>query len=73
MLLFATAWIVARQASLSLTMSQGAQTHAHCVSDAINHLNPLLYTTSPAFSLFPALGSLLMSRLFATGSQSIGA
>ena len=42
------------------------QTHVHWVDDAIQPSHPL----SPSF---PASGSFLMSRLFASGGQSIGA
>ena len=49
-----------------------AQTHAHWVSDAIQPSCPL---SSPSLlsSIFPALGSFLLSRLFTSGAQSIGA
>ena len=50
-----------------------AQTHVHWVSDAIQPFHPLSSPSSPAFNLSPALGSFLMSRLFESGGQSIGA
>ena len=49
-----------------------AQTHVHWVSDAIQPLSPVI----PFFSFpqtFQASGSFLMSRLFTTGGQSVGA
>ena len=49
------------------------QTHVHRVSDAIQPSHPL---SSPFFSCLqfsPASGSFLMSWLFASGGQSIGA
>ena len=50
-----------------------AQLHVHWVSDAIQPSHPLL-SPSPAFlQSFPASGSFLMSRLFTSGGQSIGA
>ena len=48
-----------------------AQTHVHLVSDTIQPSHPLL-PPSP-FASFPASGSSQMSRLFASGGQSIGA
>ena len=46
--LFATPWITARQASLSITNSQSSQTHVHRVSDAIQPSHPLLSPSPPA-------------------------
>ena len=48
-----------------------AQTHAYWVDDAIQPSWPLLF--SSCLQSFPASGSFLMSRLFASGGQSIGA
>ena len=48
--LFAAPWIVARQASLSITNSL-SQTHVHRVSDAIQPSYPLLSPSPPAFNL----------------------
>ena len=48
-----------------------AQNHVHWVSDVIKPFHPLS-SPSPAFSL-SASGSFLMSRLFISGGQSIGA
>ena len=49
-----------------------AQTHVHWVGDAIQPSCPLSSPSPPVFS-FPASGSFLMSRLFESGGQSIGA
>ena len=48
-----------------------AQTHVHCVGDAINHLFLLHFPSCP--HSFPASGSSLMSRLFAPSGQNIEA
>ena len=51
-----------------------AQTHVHWVSDAIQPPHPLLPASfSSCLQSFPASGSFPMSRLFASGGQSIGA
>ena len=49
-----------------------AQTHVHWVSDAIQLTCPVTPFSS-CLQSFSALGSFLMSRLFASGGQSIGA
>ena len=49
--LFATPWTVARQASLSITSSQGSQTHVRQVGDAIQPSHPLSSPSPPTFSL----------------------
>ena len=49
-----------------------AQTHVHCVSDAIQPSHPVTPFSSCPQS-FPASGSFPMSWLFASGGQSIGA
>ena len=49
-----------------------AQTHVHGVSDAIQPSHPVIPFSSCVQS-FPASGSFLMSWLFASGGQSIGA
>ena len=51
-----------------------AQTHVHWISDAIQPSRPLSPSSSLALNLsFPASRSFSMSRLFASGGQSIGA
>ena len=51
---------------------QLAQTHVHRVGDAIQPSHPLLFPSS-CLQSFPALGSFLMSQLFTSGGQRIGA
>ena len=46
------------------------QIHVHWVSDASNHLILCLLSSCP--QSFPASGSFPMSRIFASGGQSIG-
>ena len=46
--LFATPWIAARQASLSITNSQSSLRHVHQVSDAIQPSHPLSSPSPPA-------------------------
>ena len=46
--LFATPWIAARQASLSITSSWSSLTHIHRVSDAIQPSHPLSSPSPPA-------------------------
>ena len=70
--LFATPWIAARQASLSITNSQSLLklTSFESVMPS-NHLIlccPLLLPPS----IFPASGSFPMSQFFSSGGQSIG-
>ena len=48
------------------------QSHIHWVGDAIQTSHPL-WSPSSCLQSFPASGSLLMSWLFASGGQSIGA
>ena len=70
--LFATPWITARQASLSITNSWNLpKPHVHRVGDAIQPSYPLSSPSPPALN-FPASGSFQISQLFASGSQSIG-
>ena len=54
--LFATLWIAACQASLSITNSQSLLTHVHHVGDAIQPSHPLLSPSLPTFSLFQHQG-----------------
>ena len=49
-----------------------AQTHVHWVSDTIQPSHPLLLPFSFCLQSFQASGSFPMSRLFASGDQSIG-
>ena len=70
--LFATPWIAACQASLSITqLPESTQTHVHWVSDAIQPSHPVVPFSSCPQSA-PASGSFPMSQLFAWGGQSIG-
>ena len=57
----------ARQASLSFTLSQFAQTRVHRVGDAIQPSHPLSHFSCP--QSFPASGSFPVSQLFASGGQ----
>ena len=71
--LFVTPWTTARQASLSITNSRSLP-KLMSIELAIpsNHLilcHPLLLLPS----VFPSAGSFLMSQLFISGGQSIGA
>ena len=50
-----------------------AQIHVHWLRDAIWPLHPLLLLFFFCLQSSPTLGSFLMSQLFASGSQSIGA
>ena len=49
-----------------------AQTHIHCVSDAIQLSNPVI-SFSFCLQYFPASGSFPISQFFTSGGQSIGA
>ena len=53
-------------------LPQFAQTHVHCISDAIQPSHPLVPFSS-CLQSFPASGSFLMSQFFPSGDQSIGA
>ena len=72
-LLFATPWIVACQASLSFTISWSLLKFMSIESVMLsNHLipcRPLLLSPS----IFPSIRVFLMSRLFTSSGQSIGA
>ena len=50
-LLFPIPWIVARQASLSITNSEFTQTHLHWIGDAIQPSHPLSSPSPPTFNL----------------------
>ena len=72
-LLFATPWTAAPQASLSIAqLPESIQTHVHWVSDAIQPSHPLSSPSPPALQYFPASGSFPMSQLFTSGGQNIG-
>ena len=70
--LFATPWIAACQASLSITNSPSSlrlrSIESVMPSSHLILCRPLLFLPS----VFPASGSFPMSQLFAAGSQSIG-
>ena len=46
-----TSWTAACQASLSLTISQFAQVHFHCISDAIKPSHSLTHSSLSALDL----------------------
>ena len=68
--LFATPWIAARQASLSITNCQSTQTHVRWVGDAIQPSHPVVPFSSCPQS-FPVSGSFQMSQFFESVGQSI--
>ena len=49
--LFATLWIAAHQASLSLTFSQFARFHVHCIGNAVQPSHPLMPSSPSALNL----------------------
>ena len=65
--LFATPWIAARQASLSIASSQSLLLSQWCHPTISSSVVP--FSSCP--QSFPASGSFQMSQLFASGSQSI--
>ena len=69
--LFATPWTAAHQASLSFAVFQFAQTCGHWVGDAIQPSHPLLPPSTSALNLSQH-HSFPVSRLYASGGQSIG-
>ena len=69
--LFVTSWTAAHRASLSFTISQGLF-KLMCIESG----HPTIWSSVIPFSCpqsFPASGSFLMSQLFTSGGQSIGA
>ena len=71
--LFATPWIAACQASLSITNSWSSlKLTIHWVSDAIHPSHPLSSPSPPAPNPSPASESFPMSQLFTWGGQSTG-
>ena len=72
--LFVTPWTAARQASLSTSPSPGACSNSCPLSQwCYPTISSPVVPFSSCLKSFPASGSLLMCRLFASGSQSIGA
>ena len=51
-------------------LAELAQTHIHCVGDAIQPAHPLSSPSPPAFSLSSASESFPMSQFFTSGDQS---
>ena len=71
--LFATPWTAARQDSLSFTNSQSMLKLMSIESVCHPIISSSVVPLSSCLPSFPALGSFLMSQLFASGGQSIGA
>ena len=71
--LFATPWTAAHPSSLSFTVSQSCSN----LCPLSQWCNPTISSSATLFSFclqsFPASGSFLMSQLFTSGEQSIGA
>ena len=67
--LFATSWIAARQASLSITISRSSLRLTSI--ESVMPSSHLIFTSCP--QSLPASGSFPMSKLFAWGGQSTGA
>ena len=67
--LFATPWIAARQASLSITNSQNSSPLSRWCHPTISSS---VVPFSSCFQSFPASGSFPMSQPFASGGQNIG-
>ena len=71
--LFVTPWAAAHQPSLSFTISQSL-VKLMCIESTMPHNRLILCCSfSSWLQSFPASGSFPVSRLFASGSQSIGA
>jgi len=70
--LFATPWIAARQASLSITNAQSPPKPMPIESVMPSNHLILCRPFSSCPQCFPASGSFQMSQLFASGGQSIG-
>ena len=66
-----TPWNSARQAFLSFTLPEIAQTHVHWVSDAIQPSPPLSSPTPPA-SIFPSIRVFSSGSVLWSGGPSIG-
>ena len=70
--LFTTPWTTACQASLSCTISQSLLRLMSVESVMPSNCLILCCPASSCLESFPASGSFLMSRFFASGGQSIG-
>ena len=68
---FATPWTAACQVSWTLTTSKSLL--KLMFMESVMPSNHLILPLSSCLQSFPAIGSFLMSRLFASGGQSIGA
>ena len=71
--LFVTLWTVARQASLSLNISQSLLKLMSIESVMPSNISSSVVPFSSCLQSFLASGSFPMSRLFASGGQGIGA
>ena len=71
--LFATAWTIAHQASLSITNSWSLLKLMSIESVTHPTISSSVVPSSSCLQFFPASGSFLISQLFASGGQSIGA
>ena len=69
--LFATPWIAARQASVSITNSQSSL-RLTSIESVMPSSHLILSVPFSCFQSFPASGSFQMSQFFASGGQSIG-
>ena len=69
----ATPWTAARQASLSITNSQSWPKLMSIESVILSTISLSVIPFSSCFQSFPESGSFLVSQLFSTGGQSIGA
>ena len=71
--LFATPWTAARQNPVLHHLLELDQPHVHWVDNAFQPSLSLSFPFLPAFNLSQHQGFFLMSQLFASGGQSIGA
>ena len=77
--LFAAPWTSGQEASLSFTISQSSSSSRACSNSCLlsQWWHPTISSSVVPFSScpqsFPASGSFLMSQLFTSGGQSIGA
>ena len=70
--LFATPWIAARQASLSITISQSLLKLISIERGYHPTISSSVILSSSCLQSFPSLGCFQMSQFFASGGQSIG-